>query len=169
MNMLKSLAVAALLACFSFAIAPAAMAKESAEEFVRDTAVGNQFEILSSQLALEKSKNNNVRNFAQHMINDHSKAGEDLKATLKSSTVDATQVTDTLDSKHQKIYNKLKAASASSFDRKYISAQKKAHDETVKLFRKYAKKGEDPALKDFAVKTLPTLEAHKQEIKQLKS
>ena len=72
--------------------------------------------------------------------------------------------------KHQKILDKLNSADAGKdFDKKYISAQLDAHKDTVKLFTKYSKDGKSPELRNFAAKTLPTLQDHLSHIKQLKN
>lgn len=164
--------VTALALAASFIIAPAAYAgtaSKSADNFVEKASVAGKFEIDSSKLALEKSKNADVREFAQQMIDDHTKASEKLKATLPAAGVDASAAKDTLDSKHQKIMNELKSASGDAFDKKYIAAQVDAHDEAVTLFKTYSNKGDDKALQGFASETLPTLEKHKEHVEQLKA
>jgi putative membrane protein len=172
MKMRNTLITMALLAVASFAaisVNEAAAASRSAQDFVRNATSGNQFEILSSQMALEKSQDPNIQQFAKQMIDDHSKAGEQLKSTLPQSSVDPSVAGDTLESRHQKMLDKLRSASARDFDRQYIKAQQKAHKETVKLFKDYSQKGEDPALKEFASQTLPKLEQHREHVKELKA
>lgn len=159
---LSAFAVAAVLT------AQPAAAKVSAEEFVKKASVSNQFEIESSKLASQKASDPEVKAFAEQMINDHTKAGEDLKAALSNSKVKASVANEGLDEKHQKILNDLAAASNEDFDKEYLKAQKKAHDEAVSLFRDYSKKGDDEALKTFATNTLPTLEKHQDHVKELK-
>jgi len=167
MKNLNPFLISAML-CLAFAAT--AQAAPSAGDFVKKASIGNEFEIESSRLALEKSQNANVKQFAQMMIDDHSKAGDQLKATLPSSSVNAAMVPNALDAKHRKLLDKLKDAPAGKkFDKKYISEQTDAHKETVKLFRDYAKNGDDGALKGFASQTLPTLESHLQHVKQIKS
>jgi putative membrane protein len=140
------------------------------QNFVQKAAAGNLFEILSSQIALEKSKNEKVREFAQKMITDHTKAGNDLKAAMeKANATDAplTAPAETLDPAHQQILDTMKAASSDLFDAKYIDAQVSAHNEAIRLFQGYKNDGVNTALKDFAEMTLPVLEAHKQHIDAL--
>jgi putative membrane protein len=61
-----------------------------AETFVKKTTVSNLFEIQSSQLALQKSQNEQVKKFAQMMVDDHTKAGKELKSTLSTAHIDAS-------------------------------------------------------------------------------
>lgn len=133
---------------------------EEAQEFVKKAAVANQFEIASSELALERADNKVVRDFAEGMIADHKKAGKDLKAAVDKSGLQLT-VPEELDEKHKEMVQELRDAEDSEFDRKYIAMQEKAHDEAVDLFEDFSENEDaEQNLRDFAVKTLPTLEMH---------
>lgn len=136
-------------------------------EFVKNAAISSSFEIASSKLALEKSKNAAVKEFAQKMIADHSAADKKLKATLATEGLSPALAPATLDEKHQKIYDDLKMAK--NFDAEYISAQTDAHAEAVSLFTDYSTKGDNASLKSFAKETLPTLKQHKEHVEELKS
>lgn len=139
------------------------------QEFIQKAAVSNQFEILSSQEALTRTRDEDVRDFARRMIEDHSKAGQEMKMALVEAQNEMTlaEPGKTLDEKHQKILNDLRTAPASSFDRQYISAQVNAHNEALALFRSYAEDGNNTALRDFAVRTIPVLEMHKRHVDTL--
>ena len=162
--------VVAVAICFVVLMVGAeAQAAKSAQGFVDGATIGNQFEIFSSQLALQKSQNDNVKQFAQQMIDDHTAAATKLNTTLASMNTTAPQAPQNLDSKHQKMLDKLKDASSSDFDKLYIKDQVKAHDEAVTLFHDYSKHGDNDALKSFASDTLPTLKEHQEKVDQLKS
>ncbi len=145
-----------------------AKAYDSSQDFVQKATVGGLFEVQSSQLALQRSQNDSVKTFAQHMIDDHTKANSQLMGVLPNSSVQASSITAALDKKHQKMMDDLNKDSDRSFDKDYISDQKKAHKEAVSLFSDYSKSGDDDTLKDFASQTLPTLKEHKKEIHDLK-
>jgi putative membrane protein len=157
----------ALIATISLGIASAEAA--STKDFVHNAAIGSEFEIESSKLALEKSSNSDVKQFAQMMIDDHTKAADKLKDTLKSEGKDTAMADGVLDDKHQKMLDKLQSADADDFDGKYIAAQTSAHKEAISLFDDYAKNGDDKNVKNFAKKTLPTLEMHKKHVDELKA
>jgi putative membrane protein len=142
------------------------LAKVTAEDFVHKASIANEFEIETSKLALDKSSNDDVKEVAQHMIDDHEKTGKKLEETLKSSHTDLTPETQ-LDSKHQELYDSLKSASAEDFDNKYAKIQTDAHNEAIKLFSTYSKKGDNSALRGFAAKTLPALQKHLKRVTQL--
>jgi putative membrane protein len=136
------------------------------QEFVQKVAISNQFEIMSSQLALQNTNTGSVRQFAEQMITDHTRAGSDFKQALAESELDGAPPA-TLDEAHQETMTELQGLSGASFDNQYIKAQMIAHDEAVLLFRTYAENGENKALQQFAAATLPTLERHQAHVMQL--
>ncbi len=130
----------------------------NAETFAQKAAVSDQFEIQSSKLALQKSHNDQIRKFAQRMIDDHTKAGEELKAALLQANL--KEPGTELDHEHQVLLNKLQNESQGAFDRTYVKDQRTGHQQAVRLLEGYAKNGDNNALKQFAVKTLPIIKEH---------
>jgi putative membrane protein len=135
--------------------------------FIKMVASSNAFEMESSKLAKQNASSDAVKKFAQQMITDHTKAGEDFKAALENVNTTSSVSKTTLQLKEQQALDKLKAASGEAFDSEYVNAQVKAHDEALALFRSYSNSGDDLALKEFAKKTLPVLEMHQQHVKGL--
>lgn len=129
--------------------------------WVKTVASSNMFEIESSRLALEKASSPEVKELAQQMIDDHTKAGEKLKGVLKSDPPKE------LAPKHADALALLKKAEGADFDAAYMSIQHGAHMEAVTVFRTYAAKPDDPALGAFAKETLPTLEMHLEHVKMM--
>lgn len=141
----------------------AAQSNLDPQEFVKEAASGGLFEVQSSQLALKKSNDQAVKDFAQQMINDHEKANDQLKNIAKGENI---TVSDQLLPKHQQLLDRLNNAS-SDFDKQYDQIQKQAHEETVTLFQNASRSLSDPQLKSFASQTLPTLQQHLQHANQL--
>lgn len=137
-----------------------------AQTFTNEASVANAFEIQSSQLALTNASSADVKAFAQHMIDDHTKAGEEMQAVLAQQSVTPPA---TLDQAHADKLAKLQASTGAEFDALYIQMQVEAHMQAVALFSGYAGNGEDGPLKDFAAKTLPTLQQHYDEVTKLRS
>jgi putative membrane protein len=133
-------------------------------EFAKMAAVANMFEIKSSELALEAANKDSTKEFAQHMIADHTKAGEDIVPAAKAEKV---QLPTSLDKEHQAKLNELKSADQADFDKKYLAEQLKAHETAVALFSVYSSSGQKGELKTFAAKTLPTLNQHLADVKKL--
>lgn len=149
----------------SDASAIAAVAVESPQQFVDMATVSNMFEIQSSQVALEKSEQDGVKTFAQHMVDDHTKAAEDMKAAAEADGI--TSMPMELDEKHQGMMEQLNAASGEEFDQLYTQMQVQAHEEAVGLFKGFSESGGDTELHGFAEATLPTLEEHYAEVRSL--
>ena len=137
----------------------------STADFVKEVAISDMFEIESSKLAEQKG-NAQEKSFAQQMITDHTKTSGELKALVGDGKVQATLPT-ALDSSHQSKLDKLKTASGKDFSSDYNSYQVSAHEDAISLFDRYAKGGDNAALKDWADKTLPTLRHHLDMAKEL--
>lgn len=132
----------------------------SADGFVAGAMSSNRLEIESSNLALQRSRNPQVRRFAQHMITDHRKAGRNLEATLRRSGMDARPMP--MEPRHKQQLDELAAAPRGEFDSAYLDLQANAHQEAIALFSGYAERGSDQQLSAFARETLPTLKMHAQ-------
>lgn len=144
-------------------IQPAGITKP--QDFANKAGPAGMFEVQSSQLALQKSQNADIKAFAQKMIDDHTKAGEDLKA---AATKDGVTVPDALDADATENLQKLQGASAADFDALYVQMQTDAHIAAVGLYAGYAANGAAGAIKDHATKTLPTLKMHYDMVLKLK-
>jgi len=132
----------------------------STEDFVKEVAMSDMLEIQSSKLALEKG-DAQAKSFAQRMITDHQKTTAELQGLIKTGTVKVTPPPE-LDSVHQSKLDKLRKETDRDFANSYDELQVSAHKDAVSLFERYAKGGDNPQLKDWAGKTLPTLQQHLQ-------
>lgn len=132
-------------------------------KFVQQAAMAGNAEVKMGQLAVEKATNDDVKKFAQQMIDDHTKANDELKTAAQQKNMDVP--TDL--GKHQKDYDKLSAMSGSDFDKAYVDSQVKAHKEVVAMFQKQSEKGDDADLKAWAAQKLPTLQMHLQHAQDL--
>lgn len=130
------------------------------QAFVAKAAQAGMAEVELSQLALQKSKDDQVRSFAQQMVQDHEKANTELKSIAQKHGL---QVPPKTDSKHQQALEKLQGVSGAQFDAAYSKSMKMDHDKAVALFTDASKAERlNPDLKTFAAKTLPTLQTHHQ-------
>ncbi|MGJ4996579.1 DUF4142 domain-containing protein [Bradyrhizobium sp. HKCCYLS3077] len=130
----------------------------STEDFVKQVAISDMFELQSNQLGEQKG-NAQEKTFAAQMVKDHTKTSSELKSMVESGKVKATLPT-ALDSAHLSKLDKLKAANGKEFSDDFSDMQVSAHKDAVSLFERYAKGGDNPALKDWAGKTLPALQHH---------
>lgn len=138
----------------------------STSDFVMQAAMSDMFEINSSKLAQERGTAAQ-KTFASQMIADHTKTSEELKSMVSGGKVKA-ELPAQLDSAHQSKLDKLKDAKGDDFVSTYASQQVEAHEDAVSLFERYAKGGDNAALKDWAGKTLPALRHHLEMAQDMK-
>jgi putative membrane protein len=144
--------------------ATAAMAVTEPQAFAEAAASSNMFEIESSKLALERATADDVRAFAQQMIDDHTAAGEKMKAAAES---DGLTPPTAMKEKEQADLAQIQSAEGDAFDQAYVTAQVAAHDQAVALFESFSNQGSDSALREFAAATLPTLQEHQSAVREL--
>jgi putative membrane protein len=134
------------------------------QKFLKEAASGGVAEIELGRLAASKASSPEVKAFAQHMVDDHGKANEQLKAAVAPQGI---TLPSEMPSEAKKSYEKLSKLSGAEFDRAYIQDMVRDHRKDVKLFEDQAKNGKDPTLKQFAQATLPTLKEHLQQVERL--
>ena len=136
-----------------------------ADDFVNDAAAKGIAEVETAKMALKKSQTQAVRDFAQRMVADHTKANQELKALAMKKNI---EVPDDAELMNQAKAFILKQRDGESFDKAYANNQVMAHENTIELFQ-HATKMKDAQLKAFAQKTLPTLQEHLKMARQLQT
>jgi putative membrane protein len=131
--------------------------KSSDSAFAMKAAQANMAEVELGKLALQKAMSDDVKKFAQMMVDDHSKALDELKGA--AGTKNITWPT-AIDAEHKKLSDKLSKLSGAGFDREYMQAMVDGHKKVAADLRKESQSGADSDLKAWAGKTLPTVEAH---------
>lgn len=137
---------------------------ESDREFMTKAAVGGMAEVELGRLASQKGVSNDVKTFGKHMVDDHSKANDELKQLASQKSV--TLPTD-LDAKHKETVDRLSKLNGAAFDNAYVSEMVRDHTEDVSEFEKQANQGQNSDVKGWAAKTLPTLRSHLQMIRDV--
>jgi putative membrane protein len=125
--------------------------------FIRTAGMDGMAEVEHGRLAAQNAAHDDVKQFAQRMVDDHSRAADELKGL--ASTKNVTLPT-TLDAKHKAMQDKLSKMKGAAFDRAYMAHMVTAHRQAVALFQKEATGGKDAEAKAWAAKTLPTLQEH---------
>jgi len=131
----------------------------SDKQFAEKAAIGGLAEVQMGNLAQQKAASDQVRQFGMRMVQDHTKANDELKQVASNKGI---QLPTALDSKHQKKMEKLSKMTGAEFDKAYMDDMVSDHKEDVSEFKKEANGGKDADLKAFAAKTLPTLQEHLQ-------
>jgi putative membrane protein len=134
-----------------------AQISSSDKMFMDKAAQGGMAEVQLGQLATEKAQSDDVKKFGQRMVDDHSKANDQLKSLASQKSV--TLPTD-LNAKDQALKDRLSKLSGAQFDHAYIQAMVRDHKEDIAEFQKEANRGKDSDVKNWASQTVPTLQDH---------
>jgi putative membrane protein len=156
------IAVLALTAAPALAQTSPAGSRASGQEradhqFVIDAAHGGLAEVELGKLASEKGESAQVRQFGERMVTDHAKANDELKSLAQQKNITLPAA---LDTKDKATVDRLSRMSGTQFDRAYMQDMLQDHRKDVNDFRKESQGGQDPEVKAWAAKTLPTLEEH---------
>ena len=138
------------------------------QDYATMAAASDMYEIESSKLAQEKSKNADVKAFAKMLVTDHEKATADLKTAAGKAEPKIT-VTPALDAEQKANMEALRGASAADFDRLYLQQQVPAHEKALAMLQGYAQSGDVASLKDHASKTAAVVQKHLTQARDLMS
>lgn len=134
-------------------------ASMSATEFLEHAMMGNMAEIRLGKLAAERGSSSQVKQFAQQMIEGHTKANEQVKKVAEQKGV---QEPKELDAKHKEVEDRLSSLSGAEFDRAYMEHMVKDHQEDVDAFTAQSKNSKDESVRNLASTLLPDLQKHLQ-------
>jgi putative membrane protein len=127
--------------------------------FLAHAGSANEFEIQSSQLALQMSSNAGVHNLANVIIADHTALGQQVSAAAASAGL--SPPAPGLLPAEQSMLDQLRAAgSGASFDMAYQQAQISAHQQAIQMMQNYAANGDVPALRSVASSAIPVMQKH---------
>jgi putative membrane protein len=131
--------------------------------FVHEAALGGMAEVNAGKLAARKAQSSAVKDFANLMVSDHSKANQRLAGFASSSAKVP------LDTDHKVMLDRLEKSSGKTFDEAYIRGQVMEHQKTAQLFEWIIGSGEDPRVTGFAIETLPSVLRHLEMAKSIQA
>jgi putative membrane protein len=123
------------------------------QNFIRRAAESGMKEVEAGKQAQSLATNDQVKAYAQRMVQDHSKANQELMVIAETKGVD-------LKAARGQGHDLKGMGKGQDFDRAYMAQMVKDHTEAVRLFEQQAERDADPEVKAFAEKTLPTLREH---------
>jgi putative membrane protein len=135
-------------------------------DFLKKAAKGGITEVELGRMTLKKSSNADVKNFASMIVRDHSKANHELDALAASKGLklpDSKSLGEDVSATH------LKMLSGKSYDDDYLNLMVSDHKEDIADFEKESNSAQDPDVRKWAAKTLPTLREHLQKAEQLQT
>ncbi len=134
--------------------------------FMNEAAPGGMAEVELGRMAASQGMSKEVKAFGQKMVEDHSKANQELMQLAQQKKV---MLPPDVMPKHKETMAKLSKLKGADFDREYVKAMVEDHEKDVAAFDNEAKTGADADVKAFATKTLPTLQMHLQMIREIGS
>ncbi|MGI9173357.1 MAG: DUF4142 domain-containing protein [Chthoniobacterales bacterium] len=132
--------------------------------FMNEAAPGGLAEVQLGELAEKKATDPTVKAFAQKMVADHSKAGQNLEKLAQQKKV---KLTPGILPEAKQTKEKLSKLTGAAFDRAYVQTMVTAHEKDVAAFAAVAKNATDADVKSFAAETLPTVKEHLEMIQGL--
>lgn len=160
--MVKSLVILSAVALFSTMTVCAQpnlppKVNSSEQMFLRHAAEIDLSEVDLAQLAQQNASADAVKHFAQRMITDHTQNLQMLKDL--AARVDIV-LPDQLGTQQTALYGRLAKLSGTEFDHAYINAMVEGHTQAVSDFKNEVKSASDADVRNYATKTLPTIEGH---------
>lgn len=150
----------------SGATGAAAKLSRADRTFVEDAAEAGLAEVAEGKVVVQRAQDPAVKQYAQKMVDEHGAANEALMRLAQQKGI--TLPSDA-DRRQRREIESLQKRSGADFDSAYVKAQVADHRKTVALFEKRARSGQDEDLKQWAAKTLPTLQQHLQMARDLES
>lgn len=150
----------------AYAIGISGAAAVNDQEFVRKAASGGKMEVRLGEIAMQQASSNEVKNFAQRIINDHNLANQQLTALSERNNLEVPQ---DLDRQENNTVKELSSKKGRDFDQAYMDSMIQDHRKDLELFQKMAKEGKNPELKNFAQQNIPVLQKHLQLAEQVSS
>ncbi len=132
--------------------------------FLKKALEGNMAEVQMGQLALQKSSDDQVKQFAQRMVDDHGKMLEQLKPVAQQMGV---KVPEGPSKGQMKSMDKMKGLSGDAFDQAYIKSMVKDHKNDDSEFKQEAQSTQNPQLKQMVMQSDQIIQSHLQQIEQI--
>ena len=134
------------------------------QDFVTKAAQGNSAEIELGKMVAAKTKDPNVKQFAQMMVKDHTTALNQLQELAQTKNLN---LNDNLPDDAKSLQEKLSSDTGKQFDKDYMDGMVQDHQKDVQEFTDESQNAKDPAVKQWASNTLPVLQKHLQKAQQI--
>jgi putative membrane protein len=138
----------------------------SDRNFAMEAYKGGRMEVRMANIATERAQNPRVKDFANMMIRDHTKANNELETILSRENLMSQVEKETNDDTHMQ---DMRTKTGRDFDVAYMRMMVNDHNKTVDLFKNESNNGADNDLKAFASKTLSVLRMHQDSAKAIYS
>jgi putative membrane protein len=135
-------------------------------EFVKEISQGGMLEIKLGEQAQRMAASPEVKKFAQRLVDEHGKAHRELNSLANTRGITTPQQ---LDAKSKEVLDKLSGLKGADFDREYIRQMVRDHEQDVQEFQRASQNLKDADLKNWVTKTLPALNEHLRQAKEIQT
>lgn len=146
------------------AASPSSQSAQSDQEFARKAAAAGLAEVETGKLAKKRASSDEVREMAEQMVEDHSRANDRLTAIASAQNISLPKEPEAAERRE---IARLQTLSGQAFDRALLAHERTGHREAVALYSRQAESGSNPELKRFASEQLPKLRAHLEKVESL--
>jgi putative membrane protein len=136
------------------------------QEFMIKAAQANLAEIDMARIALQKTQNPEVKDFANMIEKDHTNALEDLTDLMRDKAMSQPNL---LSPEAKADIEKMTALSGAEMDREFANTMVADHEKAIGMFRDMANIAQSPDVKKYAEKLIPELEMHLEKAQRLQS
>jgi putative membrane protein len=134
------------------------------QRFLAKAIAAQMAEIKLGETAVKHASSAEVKQFAQKMVEDHTKARDKMLERARELKVN---VAEKPDKSHKELLDRLSQLKGQEFDREYMKIMVENHEKALENFRTGVKTLQDPALRTLINNTIPTVEAHLKHAREL--
>lgn len=140
------------------------MQQDEEKKFIEHASSGNNFEIQLSQFVEQHSQDQQVKQLAQRLAQDHQQAEQQLKQVAQAMSVN---ISDQLMPPQQAMLQELQKKQGAELDRAFLFCNVGDHHKAVMVYAWAAKAAQNPQLKQYCEQTLQHLRQHMQQVDQV--
>lgn len=134
--------------------------------YIPQAAYADAYELQAAKVALARSREPDVRLFAEAMLVDHQRTSEALKSFVAENPVNIA-IPDILDRRHRAMLDNLRDAADEEFDHVYVGQQEAAHQNAYYLHQSFANNGTNPELAEIARRAADIVQQHRERLEKL--
>lgn len=135
-------------------------------DFLTQQFLSNQAEMELADMAQQRASNEQVKEYAKQLREDHERANEELRRIADQSQVTLSTEMDTA---HRQTTDRLRGLSGQQFDKEFLKQSVEAHQQAIERYQQMAQQATSPELKTYISSQLPMLQQHLQRAQELQS
>src|SRR5262252_333260 len=139
---------------------------EAEKQFINDAVRDGVKERSMGRVVVAKTTNADVKDYAKMVVNDHSKALNDLVDLMKEAGMN--QPGGLPEVKHE-AQDRLSELSGPAFDREYINLMVQDHQKAISKFQQEETTAQDESLRNYVKQVLPMLQKHLEKAQELQA